>query len=297
MRNFILGTDWWDDCDDAVAIRLLVNAHKNKEISLKGIIINACMECSAVALDGFLSAEGINDIPIGIDLDATDHFYGGRAPYQFTLTQYAEKYKSNRDAENAVRLYRKILAEATEPVDIVEIGFLQAIAGAIESEPDDISPLSGIELFKEKVSKIWVMAGKWNENPGKENNFARNARTCKASHIFCRKCPVPVTFLGFEVGVDVITGDELSSDDVLHTVLCAHGSQNGRCSWDPMLALLALIGDEAKAGYDVAQGTATVDPETGENRFTEDANGLHRYVIKNKPNEFYKDQVNSLIRK
>ena len=24
MRKFILGTDWWSDCDDAVAIRLLV---------------------------------------------------------------------------------------------------------------------------------------------------------------------------------------------------------------------------------------------------------------------------------
>ncbi len=61
--------------------------------------------------------------------------------------------------------------------------------------------------------------------------------------------------------------------------------------------MLTLVGDEANAGYDTAQGTATVDPETGENRFTDDANGLHRYVIKNKPNQFYKDQINSLIHK
>lgn len=27
MRNFILGTDWWTDCDDVVAIRILVRAH------------------------------------------------------------------------------------------------------------------------------------------------------------------------------------------------------------------------------------------------------------------------------
>ncbi len=297
MRNFILGTDWWDDCDDAVAIRLLAKAHKNKEISLKGILINACMEYSVPALEGFLNTEGVKDMPIGIDMDATDYNYFGKTPYQKTLIQYAEKLKSNSDAENAVRLYRRILAEATEPIEILEIGFLQVTANVLESEPDDISPLSGVELIKEKVAKFWVMAGKWNENPGKENNFARNPRACKASDIFCRKCPVPVTFLGFEVGVDVITGDNLSNDDVLRTVLCAHGSTNGRCSWDPMLALLALVGDEGKAGYDTVCGTASVDPITGENRFTEKADGMHRYIIKNKPNQFYKEQINELIYK
>ena len=34
MRKFILGTDWWTDCDDAVAIRLLAREHVKKEIEL-----------------------------------------------------------------------------------------------------------------------------------------------------------------------------------------------------------------------------------------------------------------------
>ena len=46
MRRFILDTDWWTDCDDAVALRLLCNAHKNKEIDFIGININACMPYS-----------------------------------------------------------------------------------------------------------------------------------------------------------------------------------------------------------------------------------------------------------
>ena len=29
MKNFILGTDWWTDCDDAVALRLLTRAVKS----------------------------------------------------------------------------------------------------------------------------------------------------------------------------------------------------------------------------------------------------------------------------
>lgn len=31
MRKFILGTDWWTDCDDVVALRILARAHKNKQ--------------------------------------------------------------------------------------------------------------------------------------------------------------------------------------------------------------------------------------------------------------------------
>ena len=56
MRNFILGTDWWSDCDDVVALRLLCRAHKEKKINLLGIGINACMEYSAPSVEGFLKS-------------------------------------------------------------------------------------------------------------------------------------------------------------------------------------------------------------------------------------------------
>ena len=51
MRKIILGTDWWTDCDDIVALRVLTRAAKNKDIDLIGIIINACMDFSAASVD------------------------------------------------------------------------------------------------------------------------------------------------------------------------------------------------------------------------------------------------------
>ena len=53
MRKFILDTDWWTDCDDAVAVRLLCNAHVSGEVELLGININACMPYSIPSLDVF----------------------------------------------------------------------------------------------------------------------------------------------------------------------------------------------------------------------------------------------------
>ena len=293
MRNFILGTDWWTDCDDAVAVRILARAHKAGEICIKGIAINACMEYSVSSLEGFLNAEEVYNIPLGIDLDATD--FGGNPPYQKRLSALSSRYRSNSDACDAVKLYRQILSNSEEKLEIIEIGYLQVIADVLKSGPDDISSLSGRELVAEKVSKFWVMAGKGDEANGKENNFARNERSRAAGHYFCQVCPVPVTFLGWEIGYDVVTGGILDKRDILYKVLCDHNSPNGRSSWDPMLALMAVIGKEEKAGYDVVRGTASVNASSGANQFCVKESGKHFYVVKKRNNEYYRDLIDKKI--
>ena len=293
MRNFILGTDWWTDCDDVVAMRVLTKAHKKGEINLCGIVLDACMEDSVRSLDGFLKLEGCNDIPLGVDEEATD--FEGVPVYQRRLAPFSTRYTCNADAEVGVRLYRRILATSPEPVEILEIGFLQVLSALLESEGDDISEKTGMELVKEKVSKFWVMAGKWDGDGEKEHNFCNNARSRKAGKVFCEKCPVPVTFLGWEVGYDVITGRGLSHDDQLWITMADHGSPNGRNSWDPMLVLLAIIGDEGKAGYEVVKGRARVDESDGANYFTRSKDGKHAFVVKAKENAYYEKMIDSII--
>jgi len=293
MRDFILGTDWWTDCDDAVAVRVLLRAAKEGKIRLLGIGLNACMEYSAASMDAFLCREGVRDIPIGLDCAATD--FTGIPTYQKNLAPFAGRYRFNADTEDAVRLYRRLLTAADGPVEIIEIGFMQVIAGVLQSGSDDISEKTGTELFREKVKKVWAMAGKWCADGETEHNFCNNDRSRAGGEAFCRLCPVPVTFLGWEAGHGVITGSKLPDGDNLYGVMCDHGSPNGRHSWDPMTALMAVIGDEAEAGYDFVQGTASVNPATGQNYFARSADGLHRYVIKKKPDEWYADAIDAII--
>jgi len=293
MRKFILGTDWWSDCDDALAVRIMARAAKERRAELLGIAINACMDASVPSLSAFLENEGLFGTPIGIDLGAVG-FYG-RISYQHALAKHADPDLKNEDAENAVRLYRRLLASAEGKVEIAEIGFLQVVSALLMSEGDDISPLSGYELVKEKVERFWVMAGKWDEDGGKEHNFCLNRITREAASIFCEKCPVRVTFLGFEAGVDVISGDLLMDGDLLLQVMKDHGSANGRPSWDPMLVIAALVGDAEKAGYRTVKGYARVDKADGANHFSNDENGPHEYLVKTKDNEFYKNEINRLI--
>jgi len=61
-----------------------------------------------------------------------------------------------------------------------------------------------------------------------------------------------------------------------------------------MLVHLAVIGDPARAGYTTVRGTATVDPDTGVNRFTL-GEGSHRYVVKAREDSFYAAAIDEII--
>lgn len=285
MRDFILGSDWWTDCDDAVALRILARAVKSGKINLLGIGINACMEYSAASIKAYLKNEKLDFVPVGIDLEATD--FGGKPPYQKRLSETCTPYVKNEDLEDAASLYIRLLKNAENKVEIIEIGYPQVLDKVLEKEP---------ELFYEKVEKVWMMAGKWDEPLGKENNFARNERSRKAAAHFCENCKVPVVFLGWEVSFDILTGGELAKDDVLYRILCDHGSENGRSSWDPMLVQLAVTGNIGKAGYTAVYGKASVNAETGENTFAEEKGDLHCYVKKIYPNDYYKNSINEIIK-
>lgn len=290
MRHFLLGTDWGEDCDDAVAVRYLARLHRAGEIDLCGIGINTRFAESVPSLTAFLENEGVA-IPIGIDRECPE--LHGRITYQKRLAARRPDV-TNADAEDAVRLYRRVLSEATEPVEIMEVGFLQVIAAALESGADEISPLSGIALFCEKVAHVWIMGGRWDVDGGKEYNFSRDAMACRAAATLVEKCPVPITFLGWEVGATVITGSALTEGDMLRDVLIDHGSGKGRMSWDPMLVQLATSPSPDAAGYATVCGTAAVDPATGVNHFAP-GQGEHRYVVKTREDAFYAAAIDEII--
>jgi len=295
VRPFLLGTDWWTDVDDVVALRIFARAHKAGQIQLKGVCVNACMAYSCPSVDAFLCGEGLPGIPIGIDRAATG--YGGKAPYQKRMAQSPGGHRSNSACVDAVRLYRQALASGEDRLEIAEIGFCQVLAALLRSPPDDVSPLPGRALLEQKCGHIWSMAGKWDDpDGGYEYNLSNTRPNCRAASEFYENCPVPVTFLGFEVGLNVISGYVLKGrDDMLARALKDHGSENGRHSWDPMLALLAIAGDPEKAGYGAVRGQAKIDPSDGKNRWIADERGLQRYVVKTRPDAFYRDAINEWI--
>jgi len=294
-RPFIIGTDWFTDVDDAVAMRVFARAHRAGAIRIEGVCANACRKYTCASLDAFLSNEGLPGIPLGADRGVR---YPGRAKYQKRMARKPGAYRANEDCADAVRLYRAALAGAREPIEMAEIGFCQVLAKLLDSPADELSPLDGRTLLAEKVKHIWTMAGKWDVPGGAYNyNFGVTRENMRAAHRFYENCPVPVTFLGHEVGKSVVTGGVLAGrDDMLALALRDHGSKRGRSSWDPMLALLAITENLEEAGYTAVYGQARIGPKDGKCRWEPDAGGRQRYVVKTREDSFYQKAIEDIIR-
>ena len=285
MRNFILDTDWWTECNDAVAIRILCNAHLQNKVNLLGININACMDDSIPSLDVFTRDCGV-EIPLGIDHSAVN--FAGNPPYQKNLAA-REPRRFNGDVPDSLDFYLQLLEQAEDDsVEFISIGFPQCLARLLKNPEHKV-------LLQKKASHLWIMAGKWDETGGREYNFCKNEMTRAAGAELCTSWPTPVTFLGYEIGVTVLTGGDLPDGDLLKQVMCDHGSANGRCSWDPMLVNLAVIGDPEAAGYNTVYGRASVAPTDGSNSFVVASDGQHRYVVKKYDDSFYAKAINSQL--
>ena len=300
-RKIIIGTDWWTDCDDVAAIAIACRMENRGIWEIEGMVLNACMDDSSASLDGFVQNEVSRGIPIGIDRNATD--FGGKPPYQKRLAEKTKSSYTNKDCIDGVTLYRTILSNASDhSLEILEIGYGQVLAALLDSPPDAISLYSGRELLTQKVKLIWVMGGMW--PTGKENNFTRNTRAIKAASTLWNKdgIPVPTIFLGYEVGVDVMTKPS-ANDVLLYGAFCDHNSKKMRSSWDPMLILAAAAcpnGTEEElrnAGYSLTCGIAQIDPATGENHFLDNSNAKQVYLSKSMPNAFYESWIANALQK
>ena len=289
----LFGTDWWTDCDDVAALDLLLKAHRSGLIDLKAIGVSSVMRYSAPSVKSVCEEQGLGEIPIGLDTGAERK--GLFCLYQKKLAAHCGSGFVNEGCPEAYRLYRSVLSSLPGKAVIVDVGFPTILAELLASGPDEYSDLTGVQLVESKVSEAVVMGGRWDKKTGREYNFCAYKRNRRAAAYLCERCPVPLTFLGYEVGKDVITGGK-TVPGLTGVAYAAHLSPKGRPSWDPMTALFAIVGDAGMAGYRRVYGTASVDPKTGINSFTACDGGKHAYLVKEKEDRFYQDRIDEILR-
>ena len=278
MRKFVLETDWYTDVDDCVALRFLIRSLDEQHVLL-GVNINSpCLKAYA-SIKAFMQNENF-DCPVALDREDQ---YTGKALYQSRMAGDSEL--TNTDAERTLDFYRRILGE-NEGVEIISIGFLNSLEEVFKAYP---------ELAEKKISKIWCMGGRWDREGEKNWNFSEkgNPTAMRASRFIVNETNVPMTFLGWECGHSVITGGKLPEEDMLKQALNDFGFGDGRSSWDPMTAALAL---EDKYGllFDRKKYTVRLDEEC-RNFFTPDENSNREILSKLYPDAFYEDLINRVI--
>ena len=252
----IFDTDMDTDCDDVGALAMLLEAHLSNKIELAGIITDSVCEYAAPFCEAMLRFYNV-DLPIGAiyesDYKDTDlnvaRFNNYRKHsvrfltangYNHVLSKSVQK--TDRDYPSAVSAYRTLLAKAKDKsVTVVCVGLLTGVAEMLTSAPDSISPLSGVELFSQKVSRVITMGA-----PNVPNCFNWGMDAYSAERFFAL-CPTPV-YISPE-GTEIVTGahltKRLNSNHPLRKAyeIWLEKENCGRASWDLIAALYAIKPD------------------------------------------------------
>ncbi len=273
----ILDTDLDSDVDDVGALAMLLNLHEVCRIELAGVVVTSDDPWAPVCAASINAFFGYPDIPVGFLKNQEELNNHSRYTRQIAA-EFPSGMNSWKEAEDAVKLYRRILAENRgEPVVILTIGHLSSLQGLLRSAADGISPLNGADLVKEKVKKWVCMGGHFPK--GKEANFYRPDP--RSTNYCVDHWEKDVVFCGWEVGNQIITGgnwlkEQLSPEHPVYRGYELYNGFSGRQSWD-QIAVLQLI-PEGKAFFSSVRGHCRVAPD-GSNTWEDDETGPHRYVF------------------
>ena len=249
--KLIFDTDIAPDYDDVGAVALLHAFANNGEIEILATISSNAFYTTAPTISVLNTYFGRPDIPIGITKNELPNKECSQKWAEALIAKYPHNVKSNNEAIDAIKLYRKILSQAADSsVTIVTVGFFTNMANLLTSEPDEFSSLSGKDLIAKKVKVVISMATVLVDgNPGwAEFNVAIDT---KASQIFFSQWNTPVILSPFEVGEKILTGIRLINDTTIknspvkeaYQIALAYDKNNaGRMSWDQTAVLIAARG-------------------------------------------------------
>ena len=151
VKKIILDTDMGVDCDDAVALAILLNKHIAGEIQIGCITASSTREGATATVQAITNYYGVR-LPIGamaspsLECDKINNY--GKA--------IKELYGTQDSTQDAVSLLRKTLAQQEGKCTIAAIGPLSNMERLLKSGADEISPLDGEGLVREKVSEIFA---------------------------------------------------------------------------------------------------------------------------------------------
>jgi inosine-uridine nucleoside N-ribohydrolase len=235
----IFDTDMGGDTDDVVALSIL------NEFADEGKCdVLACLaddhdvdKATAAAISSINTYYGRPNIPIGT-------YQGpGISPVKSGYTavlrdKFPNSAKPDDQMPLALDVFRKALAAAPDhSVVVVSVGFLNNLRDLLQSKPDAVSPLSGMDLVKQKVQK-WVCMGGGYPTSGYECNFEGRDGGADAKYVV-ENWPTPALFSGFEIGLPILTGKCLKTAPDTNPAKRAC-DVNGHPSWDPTAAYAAV---------------------------------------------------------
>ena len=297
--NVIIDSDMSLDADDVGDHAVLWGLQNRHEVNVLALIASSANDYSAPAMRAIASYYGHPEVPVGAHKGATPTAdNSANSPYAQRISiEFGTPGDTRFNYPDAVTVYRQALANAADgSVYIISNGYFQPLQALLQSGPDGISPLTGLQLVAQKVRRFVCSAG-WFSS-GNEHNF--NVDPDAASYVFAN-WPGEIVSTGAQMSWDTNTGPSASSDPTKDPVKRAYNLQGVATTpaWGQLAVLYAIRGlgsNFSVAGYN---GQTVVDPSTGQfpgsNFWSPSPNKGHSYLQKAIPADTMAAIINPLL--
>lgn len=292
--KIVFDTDIAGDVDDALALAMLHALADRGECSIEAVTISKTHPQNGPMVDAINTFYGRPDVTIGVtkgDYPKDSKYVDLAKKMDDGIFRYPHDLLKSSDAPDAVATLRQVLAGAeSNSISIVSVGLAVNIADLLESRADEISPLSGIDLVREKVKLLSIMAGAFNPVNGNSRFLEANVRNHVGSmQRLVQLWPgeVPVVWSDFNIGIQARYPRRSIARDFGYTkhhviresYLLYCGPDHDRPSWDLTSVLYAVRAGDGYFGLSPAGEVSVADD--GFTEFTEGKSGCHRYLKMN----------------
>ena len=286
----IFDTDIGNDVDDLLALGLLHSLQTRGACELLGVTITRCDELTGPFVNSVNTFYGRPQLPVGCIRGMPEKEASKFLPLVEVKDgerfRYPHELKRSSDAPDSLRLLRRLLvAQPDGSVTLVQVGYFSNYAALLDTPADEISPLKGIELVRQKVKLLSVMAGAF-QTIDHNNHFCEfNVyKDIPAAQKLARDWPTPIVWSGYEIGIALPYPARSIERDyryVEHHALAEayqlySPTPHERPTWDLTSALHAVQPDRVFFGLSEA-GTVTVEGD-GFTRFTPQPKGRDRFL-------------------
>ena len=289
----IFDTDIGNDVDDVLALGMIHALETRGECELLAVTITKDHELAASFTDAVNTFYGRGDIPIGVCRSGVTpeqgKFNGLGNQQDNGKLRYPHDLLSGKDAPDAVTVLRRALTDAKDgSVAIAQVGFSTNLANLLDSQADEISPLSGVELVRRKAKLLSIMAGAFTKIPGKDGPYDHKeynvVKDIPSAKKLAEDWPTPIIWSGFEIGLSLPyphESIELDYGYVRHHPLSEayilySPPPHNRPTWDLTSVLHAVRPDRGYFGVS-PRGRVTV-ADDGLTTFELADDGTHQYL-------------------
>ena len=280
----LFDTDIMGDVDDVGAVAMLHALADEGKIEILGMGVSGKNPASPLCLDALNRFYGRPNLPLGV---VKGPAFEKPSSYADTIAkEFPHRFESADQVPDVVKVYRKALADAKDDsVVLITVGQLPNVQNLLKSKPDEYSPLSGVELVKQKT-RTWVcMGGKFPQ--GHEANIYHDPAPAKYA---IDNWPGSIVFSGWEIGIKIITGQafaKIQDPNPAKRGYYLYNKFKGRASWDQTAVLYAACGLDGGLNevWDLSSPGRLELNENGYDLWHADSNGSHRYLIEKMPPE------------